>query len=208
MNSARRALGLPIAFVIAAAIVLVGHDAFGTRPGTAPATRVATVNMATVFERIDTNTSWEVELNALTDRLNAEATRRTELINAELGKAEAMVESDPDGAQAIRDKVALMKLELDEWGALKQLELDRERALMWRTMYTVVREQAVSLARADGWDIVLVNDSLGEIKLAEDVNVSREQQVVSQILNRRMLYAAEATDITDQLIVRVNNINP
>ena len=66
----------------------------------------------------------------------------------------------------------------------------------------------MSLARADGWDIVLVNDSLGEIKLAEDVNVSREQQVVSQILNRRMLYAAEATDITDQLIVRVNNINP
>jgi hypothetical protein len=40
------------------------------------------------------------------------------------------------------------------------------------------------------------------------MQVSREQQVISQILNRRMLYAAEATDITEQLIVRVNNINP
>ena len=208
MNTARRALALPIAFTIAATIVLVGHDAFGTRPGVAPATRVATVNMTTVFERINANTPWEVELNTLTDRLNTEATRRTELINEELKKAEALVESDPTEAQNIRDKVALMKLELDEWGGLKQLELDRERALMWRTMYQSVRDQTISLAKADGWDIVLVNDSLGQIKLSDDMQVSREQQVISQILNRRMLYASDATDITEQLIVRVNNINP
>ena len=59
MNNARRALALPFAFAIAAAIVLVGHDAFGTRPASAPATKVATVNMTTVFERINANTPWE-----------------------------------------------------------------------------------------------------------------------------------------------------
>jgi hypothetical protein len=32
--------------------------------------------------------------------------------------------------------------------------------------------------------------------------------VISQIRNRRMLYASEATDITEQLIVRVNNTTP
>ncbi|MDG2030134.1 MAG: hypothetical protein P8J45_03925 [Phycisphaerales bacterium] len=208
MNNARRALALPFAFAIAAAIVLVGHDAFGTRPASAPATKVATVNMTTVFERINANTPWEVELNTLADKLNAEATRRTELINEELKKSEALTETDPDGAQTIRDKVALMKLELDEWGGLKKLELDRERALMWRSMYQSVRDQTISLAKADGWDIVLVNDSSGDIKLSDDVQVSREQQVISQILNRRMLYASDATDITEQLIVRVNNSNP
>jgi Skp family chaperone for outer membrane proteins len=208
LTNARRALALPIAFTIAAAIVLVGHDAFGTRPASVPATKVATVNMTMVFERINSNTPWEVELNTLTDRLNSEATRRTELISEELKKAEALIETDPKGAQSIRDKVALMKLELDEWGSLKKLELDRERALMWRTMYQSVRDQTLSLAKADGWDIVLVNDSLGKIKLSEDMQVSREQQVISQILNRRMLYASEATDITEQLIVRVNNTTP
>ena len=71
-----------------------------------------------------------------------------------------------------------------------------------------IRKQTTSLAEAEGWDIVLVNDSLGDINLSNDMNVSREQQVITQILNRRMIYASEATDITEQLIVRINNLNP
>ena len=34
------------------------------------------------------------------------------------------------------------------------------------------------------------------------------KQVITQILNRRMIYASEATDITEQLIVRINNLSP
>ena len=101
-----------------------------------------------------------------------------------------------------------MKLELEEWGSLKQLELDRERALMWKSIYMSIRKQTTNLAEAEGWDIVLVNDSLGEVKLGNEMNVSREQQVISQILNRRMIYASTATDITEQLIVRINNLGP
>ena len=55
-------------------------------------------------------------------------------------------------------------------------------------------------------DIVLVNDSRGELQISDEVNVSREQQILTQILNRRMLYASEPTDITAQLIVRINNL--
>jgi Skp family chaperone for outer membrane proteins len=188
MGSFRRDLVLPIGFAIAAAIVLVGHDAVGKRYEHAPATHVATVNLAEVFDRIDINTSWEVELNTLADTLNKEAASRQEAI------------------QRIRDNAALMKLELDEWAKLKSMELDRERALMWRTMYRSIREQAVALANADGWNIVLVNDSLGELQISNEVNVSREQQILTQILNRRMLFADESIDITAQIIVRINNL--
>ena len=208
MQNARRATSLPIAFALAVAIILVGHDAFGTRPMSAPASKVATINMTKVFERINVNTNLEIQLNAITDQLNTEAAGRTEAINQELQKAVALDESDPDGAQKIRDEAALMKLELEEWGSLKQLELDRERALMWKSIYMAIRKQTTSLAEAEGWDIVLVNDSLGDINLSNDMNVSREQQVITQILNRRMIYASEATDITEQLIVRINNLNP
>jgi hypothetical protein len=101
-----------------------------------------------------------------------------------------------------------MKLEMDEWAKLKQLELDRERALMWKAMYKAIRTQTNALAMADGWDIVLVNDSLGELNLSNEVNASREQQILTQILNRRLLYASELTDVTEQLIVRINNLKP
>lgn len=204
MNAARSALGLPIAFTIAVAIVLVGHDAFGTRPASAPQTHVATVDLSKVFERIEANAPWEVELNALADRLNQEAGSRQDAIQRQLDQATAT--EDPKEAQRIRDAAALMKLELEEWAGLKRLELDRERALMWRTMYRSIREQVTALAKADGWDLVLVNDSLGDLKIAEEANISREQQILTQILNRRLLYASEITDITEQLIVRINNL--
>ena len=204
MGALKREILLPIGFAIAAAIVLVGHEAIGKRVEYAPATHVATVELGTVFERIDMNTSWEVELNALTESLNQEALSRQEAIERQLEQAQ---EADNEAeTQRIRDNAALMKLELDEWVKLKTLEVDRERALMWRTLYRAIREQITALAKADGWDIVLVNDSRGELQFSEDVQTSREQQVLTQVLNRRMLYASEATDITAQLIVRINNL--
>ncbi len=204
MRHLRDTLVLPMTFAICATIVLLGTDAMGRNHLRAPASRVATVELSTLFERIESNATWEVELNTLAERLNSEATRRQEAIQRQLEQAKAS--TDPTEARSISDSAALMKLELDEWAQLKQIELDRERGLMWRAMYRSIREQAESLAKAEGWDLVLVNDSLGEVKFNPNANVSREQQVLSQILNRRMLYAGTITDITEQLIVRINNL--
>lgn len=204
MRHLRDTLVLPMTFAICATIVLLGTDAMGRNHLRAPASRVATVDLSMLFERIETNATWEVELNTLAERLNSEATRRQEAIQRQLEQAQAS--TDPTEARAISDSAALMKLELDEWAQLKQIELDRERGLMWRAMYRSIREQAESLAKAESWDLVLINDSLGEVKFNANANISREQQVLSQILNRRMLYAGAATDITEQLIVRINNL--
>ena len=195
MSVLKRELALPLGFALAAVLIVVGHEAFGRKATYAPASHVATVDLAKIFERINVNKSWEVEIMGLAERLNVEANSRQEAIGRKLEDAEkATNESD---AQKIRDSAALMKLELDEWAKLKQLELDRERALMWKAMYKAIRDQANAIAMADGWDIVLVNDSLGELTLSNEANVSREQQVLTQILNRRLLYASELTDITD-----------
>ena len=206
MSVLKRELALPLGFALAAALILVGHEAFARKTSFAPASHVATVDLGKIFERINVNKSWEVEIMGLAERLNVEANSRQEAIGRKLEDAEK-AENEPD-AQKIRDSAALMKLELDEWAKLKKLELDRERALMWKAMYKAIRDQTNALAMADGWDIVLVNDSLGELNLSNDVNVSREQQILTQILNRRLLYASELTDITEQLIVRINNLKP
>jgi Skp family chaperone for outer membrane proteins len=206
MSVLKRELALPLGFALAAALILVGHEAFGRKATYAPASHVATVDLGKVFERINVNKSWEVEIMGLAERLNSEANGRQEAIGRKLEDAQKAT-SEPD-AQKIRDSAALMKLEMDEWAKLKQLELDRERALMWKAMYKAIRTQTNALAMADGWDIVLVNDSLGELNLSNEVNASREQQILTQILNRRLLYASELTDVTEQLIVRINNLKP
>ena len=206
MTIFRKDLVLPLGFMIAAALVLVGHEATAKRPSSAPATHVATVDLSKLFDRIELNSAWEVQLSSLTDNLNAEASARQEALASKIKSAEsAQTEAEK---QTIRDQAALMKLELDEWAKLKQMEVDRERALMWRAMYKAIREQATALAVTDGWDIVLVNDALGELNMSDQVQSSKEQQILTQILSRRMLYASEMTDITEQLIVRINNLKP
>ena len=206
MTKIRKDLALPLGFMIAAAIVLVGHEATAKRSSYAPATHVATVDLSKLFDRIEINSSWEVQLSSLTDNLNAEANARQEALARKIEGAEAA--ENEEEKQKIRDQAALMKLELDEWAKLKQMEVDRERALMWRSMYRAIREQATALATTDGWDIVLVNDSLGQLNMSEEAQTSKEQQILTQILSRRMLYASEMTDITEQLIVRINNLKP
>ena len=55
------------------------------------------------------------------------------------------------------------------------------------------------MSRANGYDIVLVDDTVAE--LPEDTT---EAETMRQISARRMLYANPQVDISDELIVRMN----
>jgi Skp family chaperone for outer membrane proteins len=99
----------------------------------------------------------------------------------------------------------LMRLRFEEWGRLKQLELDRERSLKWQTLYRAIREEVARLAQSEGFELVVVNDGVGPISVSRELEMSQERQVRMQIEGRQILFAADATDITEQLVVRMNN---
>ena len=66
--------------------------------------------------------------------------------------------------------------------------------------------QAVQeLAEIEGIDIVLINDAGQQVQTIADSQVARELQVRQQISSRRIIYASPGVDITEQLIVRMNN---
>ncbi len=52
---------------------------------------------------------------------------------------------------------------------------------------------------------MIVDDSQGDLGTTEDSRLSREAQVRQQIAARRVLYSAPVVDVTDQLIIRMNN---
>jgi hypothetical protein len=116
------------------------------------------------------------------------------------------METAPEAERAaLRDRLAFDQLQFEQWERIKKVEIDRERALMWQSMYRNVRAESQKLADADGWDVVLVNDGVSEIQLQRDSKTPMEQQAQEQIVRRRILFAARSTDITDQLVVRMNN---
>jgi hypothetical protein len=61
-----------------------------------------------------------------------------------------------------------------------------------------IRESAAKLAEQNGWDYVVVNDAAITLPEGDNVDIGLE------ISSRRILYANDALDVTDQLISYMN----
>lgn len=164
---------------------------------------VATVDLGRVMDRLNEAADWDMRLRSLTANITSEFQSRQAALEGLLREAEQL--QDETERRAALETIALQRLRFEEWGRMKQLEVDRERSLKWQTLYRAVREEATRLAESEGYELVVVNDSLGPINVSRELEMSQEQQVLQQIMNRRLLFAAKSTDITDQLIVRMNN---
>ena len=119
--------------------------------------------------------------------------------------AESEQASDPEQRQKIRDEVALMQIRFEEWARVKNAEVDREESLKWRSIYRNLQREAARVAENEGYAMVMVDDTVGEITTTPGTQVPLQQQVLEQITNRRLLYATKTVDISDQVIVRMNN---
>lgn len=189
------------AAVLSAAVLLRPLEA--REPAIAAPGKLATVDLGKVFDRLAENADWEMRLTSLQQRIAQEFQTRQAALEARIKELESIT-GEAESAKA-REDLILMRLRFEEWGRLKQVELDREKSLRWQTLYRAVRDEAARLAEAEGYEVVLVNDSLGPLSVSREIEMSQEQQVKLQIEARRLLYAAKATDITEQLVVRMNN---
>jgi len=192
---------LAAAAIVAVAVLLRPLEARG--PSVIAADRLATVDMGKVLDRLNEAAEWDMRIDRRSAEIGEEFQRRQEALQSRIDELRNAPES-ADSA-GLREEVALMRLRFEEWGRLKQLELDREKGLKWQTLYRAIREEIARLAEAEGFELVIVNDGLGPISVSREVELSQERQIRMQIEARQVLYAAKATDITEQLVVRMNN---
>ena len=85
------------------------------------------------------------------------------------------------------------------------MQVDIEKSIMLRDLYKQIKEAVAELANVEGYDLILVDDSGGELGIDPNSQQSREAQILRQITRRRALYSADTIDITDEIIVRMNN---
>ena len=202
MSTSRTFAGLLLAAAVGAAAAIASRSADATARMAPAPTRVATVDLVKVIERLNERSDWEVQITALGKKIQDEYTTRRKSLE-ELAKK---MDAAPEGERAgMRDKLAFDQLTLQQWETIKKVEVDRERALMWQSMYRNIRAESQKMADADGWDVVMVNDGVTEIQLQRDSKQPLEAQAQEQIVRRRVLFASKTTDVTDQLVVRMNN---
>lgn len=198
-------LAAPTALAVSLVLLVHTMSVNASRPTTVQAdpTSVAVVEVSRVLDQIDEKSEWEIRIDALKSAIQQEGVSRQQAM--ERRRAESEAATSPEQRQDIRDEVALMQLRLEQWANMKAVEVDREQSLMWRSIYRNLRREAERVAEAEGYALVLVDDSGGEIRTQSGTQVPLQTQVLQQITSRRILFAANMTDISDQIIVRMNN---
>ncbi len=197
-----RRLAPAMAAAVAALVASLAYNAVAVPRMAPPPAAIATVDLVRVIDKLTERSDWEVQITALQKRIQDELTAKRKTVEDDAKRMEGAAEAE---RSAIRDRLALEQLRMEQWAKIKQIELDRERALMWQSMYRNVRAESAKLAEAEGYDLVLVNDGVNDLQIQRDSKVSQEQQAQEQIVRRRVLYSAKNIDVTDKLILRMNN---
>ena len=191
-------IGLIVMMALALAYRAGGAPMLGGQP-----IHVATVNLANVLEKLEQRADADVRLRAMRNDLAAEDDKRVAALKETSEKLKTMSES-AEKAQLEEDyQYAAFKYKA--WKSFSLDKIDIENALLLKDLYQSIKSEVNLMAQNNGYDLVLVDDAQGEIKFSGDQQMSRVQQVLSQISARRLLYAAKTIDITDALITRMNN---
>ncbi len=180
--------------------LLVGLVA-ARRPFANP-TAVATINLSAVLDGLNERADAQAGLDASRASFETETEEfRTKMKDLEDRYAVAAEEDKV----AIQNEIGLLTVQFDHFQQYSQTKLDVEKALIFQRIYRNIRDAAQTMADAEGFDLVVVDDSSTEFSMNRQLRVSLENQVKQQITSRRIIYANPAVDITKDLIVRMNN---
>lgn len=200
MRTIRRLLQiLPLLLVVA----FIASEVSGARPWRAQPTAVATVDLARVLDGLDQRGHAEVGLKKMADEIRAEREQREASIKAIQDRADAAT----DEAQRMQYEEDAVKATLDyqAWIRFVQNKLDVERALLLQDLYRSITGAIAEMAGAEGWHMVIVDDAASDLSWSDDSQLSREGQTLQKIRGRRVLYGSPLVDLTDQLVIRMNN---
>ncbi len=193
---------LTLALVLVAVTALVyqagGRPSAQQRPIT-----VAKVNLGKALSGLEQRADAEAGLKALADTIIAERKQQEDDVKRMQAELEGM--GDTEQRQKREEELALAVLKYEGRRQFQAEKLDLERALLLQDIYRDMTEAIRELAETEGYDLIVVDDSEGEMGWSNESKISREVQVLQQIRGRRVLYGSPAIDVTDNLIARMNN---
>ncbi|MEM7227794.1 MAG: OmpH family outer membrane protein [Planctomycetota bacterium] len=158
---------------------------------------VATVDLVRVFEKLN-------EARAADDQLARKADELTER-SKQMADELAMMEEDlalyTKGSakyEEALEELAQKSLEYRSFIRFGEARLDLEKSGLLKDLYLSICTAVESFSEREGVDVVIVDDSVGEIQPGS------EEDTMRQLAARRVLYSRDTVDITDDLIAMMN----
>ena len=203
MNRMSRRNNLSLIVVALALGVIAGYQALAQRGAAISPPIIATVRIEPLFDGLHQRAEAKTVISALEEKLIARQGERQEIINELEIELEDVVATNR--REELTDKIALERMKLQFWFQQARMELEVEKALRLQELYKSVKEAIADLAEAEGYDIVMLNDASDELPFDRESRMPAQLQILQQIAGRKLLYLSPATDVTDDLIVRMNN---
>ncbi len=203
MNRRSRRNNLSLIVTALAVGMIAGYQALAQRGAAISPPIIATVRIEPLFDGLHQRAEAKTVISALEEKLIAKQGGRQEIMNELEIELEDVVAANR--REELTDKIALERMKLQFWFQQARMELEVEKALRLQELYKSVKEAIADLAEAEGYDIVMLNDASDELPFDRESRMPAQLQILQQIASRKLLYLSPATDVTDDLIVRMNN---
>lgn len=159
---------------------------------------IASVRISEVINGLDELKDREAELRLFIDEQQAGIKK----IGDDLQNAVDELNLLPDGAaqkKVIVQNARRLRLNLEVEGEISSQLIDQRRGEVYAEIFAKIEKAAQRLAQREGYHLIITDDSDAEIR------PDTERNVRSGILSRRVLFSDPALDITDELILTMNN---
>ncbi len=199
----RQTIQLPVVAIALVLGAIGGHQALAPRSISSRPPNMAAVRMGSLFDGLNERAAAKAEIEALEADIRAQAVSREAQIKGMEEELQDII--DDARREPLTDEIALKKLNLKFWLKQALAELEVEGALRLKLLYINIKKAIKDLAEAEEYDIIVLDDSIEEPTFERDSRIPAQAQVQQQIITSKILYLESSFDITDDLIMRMNN---
>jgi Skp family chaperone for outer membrane proteins len=178
-------------------VTLIAHQTLATAAAPTGPSVVATLDLERLFDGLDGRARADADLQAMAEELDAEGVAKRDAIDALKAEMEIYAIGSDKYNEAM-EALSLMVLEFEAFMEFGRRKIDVEKALSIKRIYIDIRDGVRNVAQNNGYDVVLVDDSVVQMPSGSEADVKRN------ISARRILYANPTIDITDELIQFMN----
>jgi len=188
-------------WIVLAAICTLSLGLAGTKATNAlkgEPTTVAVVDLNRLIEGLKEKRAVEASLQSFASTTEAKKGEMESELKAKVTQLD-FLEVGSDEHRALQQEIVLGQANLKAWVQLQQAMIARENADGFKRLYDNAQQAIGEVAQSHGIDLVLTHRADADFKFESF------QELSAQINDRKVIWASGSIDITDAVIVHLNN---
>ena len=200
---------LIVSWIVMAGLIgiVVGQNAIGSGSNSSLAQSVVTIDLGAALEKLDQQADARRRIAALRAQRDAQQEQWVTHLEGLQGTYKAAIDrnASEDEIRAMQNEFNHYQIRYQSWRAFVSERIDHEASLLLRDVYRAIQEELGVMCVSSGYELVVRDDSVTEIPVDRSAQVAQEIQVMQAMTSVFVLHATPLNDVTDALVVRMNN---